>query len=61
MADKETKKEDQAYTRVKVYATKKGEENKANSWKEGQEIECSEKLADYFITHGVATKTKGGK
>lgn len=60
MEKEKTKKEYQSYAKVKMTVTKKGEENKANGWKEGQEIECSVSLADYFEKHGVATKKKGG-
>ena len=43
---------------AKVFATAKGAAMKENTWVEGQEISCSQPLADLFIEKGVATAEK---
>lgn len=46
---------------VKLFVTKKGSELKSNGWKEGQEIECHENLANDFLKNGLAQEQKEEK
>jgi hypothetical protein len=39
----------------KVYITSQGASMKENNWTEGQEITCSESVANLFIEKGIAT------
>jgi hypothetical protein len=43
---------------VKLFVTKKGSELKTNNWKEGQEIECHENLANDFLKNGLVQEQK---
>lgn len=44
----------------KVIVTEKGASLKTNNWIEGQEIECSESLANHFIERGIAIDPEKG-
>lgn len=39
----------------KVFVTKKGSEMKSNNWKEGQEINVHENIAEHYIKNGIAS------
>lgn len=42
----------------KVFITEQGAAMKTNDWKQGQEISCSETVAELFISKGIATAEK---
>ena len=41
-----------------VFVTAQGAAMKTNDWTEGQEISCSESVAELFISKGIATAEK---
>lgn len=40
---------------TKVFITAQGAAMKTNNWTEGQEISCSDAVAELFIAKGIAT------